>query len=398
MTLLSYTNRTLYSASVHNNWLRSAAKDYKLASANRACFNGSAKDYGADTYYLYYTGDTNTVHYVISGGPVTFTINGVLYSPSTGDGTFTVSGLTANTVYEVTVDRSGDSYAKVLWLAFQVSITSTSPPTFTDATIPTAANFSDMYSSLAEAEIAQDILSLPHAFSWLDTLPDYRDVWHGGFIAGQDTLTFNATINGLDSGSMDIEAFVAGSSVWGAINYTTNQTIEIDIDLSALSLTSGDVTELQIRAKHNASDSSRLHLNWMYTHDDTTLPSPTAEFSRGDTVAAAGLNFMTNALVYAHPISGTTPMIRELPAMRSVNLDDSINTDFYRIKHTFQFLRYEAFAGSETPQIIYNGGNIDLSTDTGTQVYDLTNLSDLAMGELYQVTNCKFAIEDVTDA
>ena len=403
MTILSYTNRTLYSASVHNSWQHSAFRSYDLAQSARACFNGVAQDYGDDVFYLYYTGDTDTVHYAVDGS-VDFTINGTTYSVTAGDGTFAVSGLTAGTVYEVTTSR-GSSATTIYWLGFQVTVNNTSAPTFNNTAPLAVSDVSDMYDALSEAETAANILPIPQAkhelLSWFkdigDTVGDARDFFHGGFIGGADDLDFNISTVAQNASetTIRIKAYIDGTERFNQTYTGTAQTTGINIDLSALSLTAGTVYELQLTAQAEGDTTLRLYfdvtLNSLATSSTpSSAIAPESEFSRGDAPTTTALNKMRDCLDYAHPRNGTHPLQRDLCAIRS-------SADDFRLQHKRNYLRYEATSGS-TPQLTYNAGTIDLSSDSGTQTYDLTKLSDLARGEYYTVTDCKFAIEDDTDA
>jgi len=401
MALLSLANRTLYSASVQRNWTQTAYNAYNLANARRAIFNGLAQDYGdypTVSYYLYYTGETNTIHY-ISTGSIDFVINGVTYSVGTGDNTFTVSGLTPHTVYTVTVTRSS-STTKLLWLAFLPASTNTTFPIFTDGTIPTRANFDDAFQSLSEVQAAADILSPTHPLSWLNTLNgDWRDAWRGGFIAGHDTLIIKYQVTG--TGSLDFEVFVAGVSVAYHGRSGGGERTET-IDLTGLGLTPGQIIEFQIRAMGTGGDSQFHTLN-LYTYTTPAVPlSPDPEITAGDVVSQSQLRRIKNAVDYAHPANGSVPLPLEFPALRIVSqTDDSWTlTDFYYIRHRNRYLRYRTYTttGTGTPQLIYSGDTVDLTNTGNDEILDLETIGDLVIGEYYQVTNCKFAFEDFTDA
>lgn len=411
MTLLDYSSRAIYSASVHNNWQRSAFRSYAFALSDNPVIRGMD---GGETYdgYLYYTGDTDTVFFKKTGGAITITINSVGYSPSGDEGTFTVSGLTAGTVYAVSISGA----TTLVMLSFKHSVSSTSTPTFTASTVLTSAKLDDLHDALDESETAADILRVGFSFDRLSkttaTSGYEYTFWYGGLVYGGDTLGYTLEVGGNDGVDNTLTCYVNGTAVltqtypiapdtntcsgceWG---YEYSDTI----DLSSLGLTAGNVYEVKWTEKQTTGGYTDItaRMNKMVTYDTPTV-LPDTEKSRGSSVDSASLTTMADTVDVAHPNYGAIPLSLHLPAMFSSNIGDEswTPTDYYYIRHSRSFLRYEPHGSGGDPEIIYSGGTISLETSEEEHTYDLYNISDMVMGEYYKVTNCKYAIEDVTDA
>lgn len=413
-----YSGRTNFSASVHNNWNRILLSQFHRAAGDFTPFSKLDPEeytYSGSTEtawqgYILYTGLTNTFRYDFTNNNTNsvtrIKVDGTTVKSATGTatdgaGTVTLSGLTPNTVYPVTVEgehTGGGGGVIVDWLGLSHTPTYTAPPTFTTAF--TVSGLADIAAGIAQIE---DLLDFPNAtFPFEQTtvthVNDNYDVrWQGTFYYRHDKLFYRAD-NSEEKGE-----FVVAVNGTEVVNDQTNGTATGTVDISSLGLTIGNRYDITAGVKrHDSASSEELTIGIQYLafRSALTQTAPTL-WAEGDTLdddnVDQDFNWQRDVINRIHPgaSSPDVPFIYEQPAIKTP-VGGSLETDpkFYsrRLK---PYLKY-VYDGDDTPEVFDISGTslADLSSSSGVQSYDLeTNLVELPPGLLYHVDDVSTAQE-----
>lgn len=369
----------------------------------------------------------NRLDYQISGGTATITIGSNVMTGLTGSGTETMTGLTAGQVYAVTTSGTGT----IEYLAERLVPSYTTPPTFVDSTILTAANLNNL------ADSTDDLINLANAnpqasFAYVrndDTSWNREDdtiisIWTGWLRYTGDDADFRISHDAqsvLTSSMKSVfELYVNGTRIvrrlvndpvpsgWTITSYgggahhpggqRSGEHVTGTADLSSLSLTVGNIYKWEIKQEGTGTSKSmdlQMRVYWLGQARSgaswTDLPS----WSEGGVnISAARLNLYRDAINDLHPsaASPSSPMYFD----EVVNFVHGASSKRFLMRRS-KYLVYR-WSGSGRPEIFISplgleaGERRGLRAETGTQWVDLDQIG-MRYGDRYYTDDIDVAFE-----
>jgi hypothetical protein len=416
MSLPQYTGRKYFSASLSNEYTRSLLTSYAWAVSPRPIFSGLRSAQTGNniwTGYILYTGDTDSFRYRLNhtvAGTTTIKVNGSGIASVNGSGvkagaaTTAGLGLTPGEVYSVVLDT--DATCDPQWLGYSHTISYTSPPSFSNGNVLTAAQMNTLRTCLGQLESARDMPWSPNVLARrgapghsngyeTDTaVVNFRGfVWHT-----HDTLRYRIR-HGTEQKKVISKIYVDGNDITGTDlrEGTFDNTVAGTYDISGLGLSRGSVYEIYTTVDRSGTSNSLRVFQWLFqlSEEAAADATPPPVWAHGGTnVSATNMNRYGTIIDDIHPAAAapTKPLYWEQPAVRT----DPTGYRYY-VQHRRKWLRYRVRSdvGGKTTELYY-GPNLNLRyalpSDAGNQSFDLSSLK-IGLGQYFYIEDCEFCTE-----